>query len=181
MKKKMLIPLALCLVCAVALVGCSGGSSEKSKSSEPQTANVSDVISVETNYGDLNITVEGFETNSALTAECRNTGGTWFSQDGTFCALLLTLENVSYKDTNTSSNSLNLSRYSYLLVDGAAIEPLTSGFPYENRTTAFAGYVDNFPVGKNGKVAIPFCVVDVPETVVAKIGDYQVTIPVSHN
>ncbi len=183
MKKKALIPLILCLAFAVVLTGCSGGNSgdsSKSKSNEPEAANIGDVINVETSYGDLNITVEGFEANSSLTEQERQSVSTW-SADDIFCALLLTVENVSYEDTKTyPSDTIRLNKYSYLLVDGAAIEPLSSAFPYGNRTTALGGCVNNFPVGKNGKVAIPYCVTNVPETVVARVGDYEVTIPVSH-
>lgn len=183
MKKfKVLLCACFAVALAFALAGCAGNqqSQQEKQPEEQKTASVGDEIQVQTKYGDLNVTVEGFETDQATTEQYREYGDTWFDKDGTFCALTMTVENVSYENNDvTPADTLPLGNYVAALDDGAEMEPLNTGNAYGTYTNALNGYLNDFPTGKKAKVALTYCLTDVPSQITAKVGDTEVTMDVT--
>lgn len=179
-KAKVLLCACFALAMALALVGCGGQQKEEQQPEEQKTANVGDEVQVQTKYGDLNVTVTGFETDKATTDQYRQYGGSWFDKDGTFCALTMTVENASYENRDiTPSDTVPLGNYVAALEDGAEIEPLDTGIDYGTYTNALNGYLNDFPTGKKAKVALTYCLTEVPSQVTVKVGDTEVTVDVT--
>lgn len=171
----------LCAALAFGVVGCGqsstqqGSGTQEQQTQEQKTASIGDTIEVQTKYGDLAVTVEGFETNSAYTEEYQDR--TWFGSGNTFCALLLTVENKSYQ--SGSSNAVKIGDYISATIDGASIAPLDTGNPYDSYTNALNGWLNEFPTGSKVKCVLTYALRDVPTQVVAKVGDTEVTMDVT--
>lgn len=180
-KLKALACAAFALAMVLALAGCGSQQQGQQQAQEEQkTANVGDEVQVQTKYGDLNVTVTGFETDKATTDQYRKIGGSWFDKDGTFAALTMTVENVSYENKDvTPADTLPIGNYVAALEDGAEMKPLDTGESYGTYTNALNGYLQDFPAGKKAKVALSYCLTDVPSQVTVKVGDTEVTVDVA--
>ena len=182
--------IAVSAALALTLAGCGGNSSQQSNDAkqdqaqeqtqqqEKKTANVGEEVTVQTEYGDLAITVEGFETNAQMTEQYKDYS--WFGSGNTFGALLFTIENKSYDNTNMSpKGTVPLASYMTVMVDGASVTQLNSGNTYSSYENLLSSYMKDFTAGSKKKCAYTYALPTVPSQVVVKAGDTEITVPVT--
>lgn len=179
MKKVAVIALALTL--SLCMFGCGQQSaSDNSETGNPEpteannkTAKVGETIPVTTKYGDLEITVNGFEISDYMTDQFARYDQV---KDGLNVGLLLlTVKNVSYQ---YNDDYVSLSTDVYVNDgNGVSMTPMSSSLDYGEYKGAAGAYFE-CREGQSVYVAVLYQLDPSTTEVVANIGGTQVTVPV---
>ena len=153
---------------------------EKPKEPEQEkTANIDEEVSATTEFGDIKLTVKGFETSDDIRGLYTGEYSTdKVSDTQTVGALLLLLENVSYKD---QYNPDRVDLKQVLIVkdaDGISLSPLNSAADY-GQYEAAAGAFPSCKVGEKKRVVVYYIVEKSMETATVMIDKTKVACPVT--
>ena len=164
--------------------GVSSGSSESGKKAKAKkkavrkTANVGDAVEVKSKLGKLTITVEGCDASQSLTQQYQ--GGLEEIADGNVvCALMLIVGNESVKDPDGNDGfDYTQAGIDFTTPDGVSVTPFSSGYDYKGYGDALAGYM-LANKGQTDREAVFFQVPDSTQEIIAKLGDTDVTVPIT--
>lgn len=175
---------------AIGLAGCGTSGQEPSGSAKQEkkpkakkkavrkTANVGDAVEVKSKLGKLTITVEGCDASQSLTQQYQ--GGSEEIADGNVvCALMLIVGNESVKDPD-GNDGFNYTQagIDFTTPDGVSVTPFSSGYDYKGYGDALAGYM-LANKGQTDREAVFFQVPDSTQEITAKLGDTDVTVPIT--
>lgn len=175
---------------AIGLAGCGTSGQEPSGSAKQEkkpkakkkavrkTANVGDAVEVKSKLGKLTITVEGCDASQSLTQQYQ--GGSEEIADGNVvCALMLIVGNESVKDPD-GNDGFNYTQVGidFTTPDGVSVTPFSSGYDYKGYGDALAGYM-LANKGQTDREAVFFQVPDSTQEIIAKLGDTDVTVPIT--
>lgn len=175
---------------AIGLAGCGTSGQEPSGSAKQEkkpkakkkavrkTANVGDAVEVKSKLGKLTITVEGCDASQSLTQQYQ--GGSEEIADGNVvCALMLIVGNESVKDPD-GNDGFNYTQagIDFTTPDGVSVTPFSSGYDYKGYGDALAGYM-LANKGQTDREAVFFQVPDSTQEIIAKLGDMDVTVPIT--
>ena len=175
---------------AIGLAGCGTSGQEPSGSAKQEkkpkakkkavrkTANVGDAVEVKSKLGKLTITVEGCDASQSLTQQYQ--GGLEEIADGNVvCALMLIVGNESVKDPD-GNDGFNYTQVGidFTTPDGVSVTPFSSGYDYKGYGDALAGYM-LANKGQTDREAVFFQVPDSTQEIIAKLGDTDVTVPIT--
>lgn len=183
---------SIALVSALSLAGCGGSGTQTpsgstdgaagaqgsataiaTTSGQPAELNPGDVVTVGGKYGELKLTVDGFELNDTIRDRY---GNDEVGADNTIGILYLTVENVSYDDSY-NPGYVSLDSEVYLQdPDGVTLNPLSSGFGIGQYASA-PGAFFYCAKGQKVRVAVEYVVPKNVESVVLVAQDAKVTIP----
>ena len=153
---------------------------EKEQEQEQEKiANIDEEVSAATKYGDLKITVKGFETSDDIRGLYTGEYSTdKVSDTQTVGALLLLLENVSYKDQYNPDDIDLQQAITVKDADGISLSPLNSASDY-GQYKAAAGAFLSCKVGEKKRAAVYYIVEKSMETATVMIGKTKVACPVT--
>ena len=153
---------------------------EKPKEPEQEkTANIDEEVSATTKYGDIKITVKGFETSDDIRERYTGEYSTdKVSDTQTVGALLMLLENVSYKDQYNPDDIDLQQAMTVKDADGISLSPLNSAADY-GQYEAAAGAFLSCKVGEKKRAAVYYIVEKSMETATVMIGKTKVACPVT--
>lgn len=175
---------------AIGLAGCGTSGQEPSGSAKQEkkpkakkkavrkTANVGDAVEVKSKLGKLTITVEGCDASQSLMQQYQ--GGSEEIADGNVvCALMLIVGNESVKDPD-GNDGFNYTQagIDFTTPDGVSVTPFSSGYDYKGYGDALAGYM-LANKGQTDREAVFFQVPDSTQEIIAKLGDTDVTVPIT--
>lgn len=175
---------------AIWLAGCGTNGQEPSGSAKQEkkpkakkkavrkTANVGEAVKVESKLGKLTITVEGCDASQSLTQKYQ--GGSEEIADGNVvCALMLIVGNESVKDPD-GNDGFNYTQagIDFTTPDGVSVTPFSSGYDYKGYGDALAGYM-LANKGQTDREAVFFQVPDSTQEIIVKLGDTDVTVPIT--
>ena len=175
---------------AIGLAGCGTSGQEPSGSAKQEkkpkakkkavrkTANVGDAVEVKSKLGKLTITVEGCDASQSLTQQYQ--GGSEEIADGNVvCALMLIVGNESVEDPD-GNDGFNYTQagIDFTTPDGVSVTPFSSGYDYKGYGDALAGYM-LANKGQTDREAVFFQVPDSTQEIIAKLGDTDVTVPIT--
>ncbi len=175
---------------AIGLAGCGTSGQEPSGSAKQEkkpkakkkavrkTANVGDAVEVKSKLGKLTITVEGCDASQSLTQQYQ--GGLEEIADGNVvCALMLIVGNESVKDPNGNDGfDYTQAGIDFTTPDGVSVTPFSSGYDYKGYGDALAGYM-LANKGQTDREAVFFQVPDSTQEIIVKLGDTDVTVPIT--
>lgn len=175
---------------AIGLAGCGTSGQEPSGSAKQEkkpkakkkavrkTANVGDAVEVKSKLGKLTITVEGCDASQSLTQQYQ--GGSEEIADGNVvCALMLIVGNESVEDPDGNDGfNYNQAGIDFTTPDGVSVTPFSSGYDYKGYGDALAGYM-LANKGLTDREAVFFQVPDSTQEIIAKLGDTDVTVPIT--
>lgn len=175
---------------AIGLAGCgtsgqepSGSAKQKKKPKAKKkavrkTANVGDAVEVKSKLGKLTITVEGCDASQSLTQLYQ--GGSEEIADGNVvCALMLIVGNESVEDPDGNDGfDYTQAGIDFTTPDGVSVTPFSSGYDYKGYGDALAGYM-LANKGQTDREAVFFQVPDSTQEIIAKLGDTDVTVPIT--
>lgn len=186
--------IAMVAAGALGLEGCgstevvSSGSSESAKKAKAKkkaekkavrkTANVGDAVEVKSKLGKLTITVEGCDASQSLTQSYMD-GSEEIADGNVVCALMLIVGNESVKDPNGNDGfEYTQAGIDFTTPDGVSVTPFSSGYDYKGYGDALAGYM-LANKGQTDREAVFFQVPDSTQEIIAKLGDTDVTVPIT--
>lgn len=175
---------------AIGLAGCGTSEQEPSGSAKQEkkpkakkkavrkTANVGDAVEVKSKLGKLTITVEGCDASQSLTQKYQ--GGSEEIADGNVvCALMLIVGNESVEDPNGNDGfEYTQAGIDFTTPNGVSVTPFSSGYDYKGYGDALAGYM-LANKGQTDREAVFFQVLDSTQEIIAKLGDTDVTVPIT--
>lgn len=175
---------------AIGLAGCGTSGQEPSGSAKQEkkpkakkkavrkTANVGDAVEVKSKLGKLTITVEGCDASQSLTQQYQ--GGSEEIADGNVvCALMLIVGNESVEDPDGNDGfEYTQAGIDFTTPDGVSVTPFSSGYDYKGYGDALAGYM-LANKGQTDREAVFFQVPDSTQEIIAKLGDTDVTVPIT--
>lgn len=175
---------------AIGLAGCGTSGQEPSGSAKQEkkpkakkkavrkTANVGDAVEVKSKLGKLTITVEGCDASQSLTQQYQ--GGSEEIADGNVvCALMLIVGNESVEDPDGNDGfDYTQAGIDFTTPDGVSVTPFSSGYDYKGYGDALAGYM-LANKGRTDREAVFFQVPDSTQEIIAKLGDTDVTVPIT--
>lgn len=175
---------------AIGLAGCGtsgqepSGSAKKEKKPKAKkkavrkTANVGDAVEVKSKLGKLTITVEECDASQSLTQQYQ--GGSEEIADGNVvCALMLIVGNESVEDPDGNDGfEYTQAGIDFTTPDGVSVTPFSSGYDYKGYGDALAGYM-LANKGQTDREAVFFQVPDSTQEIIAKLGDTDVTVPIT--
>lgn len=175
---------------AIGLAGCGTSGQEPSGSAKQEkkpkakkkavrkTANVGDAVEVKSKLGKLTITVEGCDASQSLTQQYQ--GGSEEIADGNVvCALMLIVGNDSVEDPDGNDGfDYTQAGIDFTTPDGVSVTPFSSGYDYKGYGDALAGYM-LANKGQTDREAVFFQVPDSTQEIIAKLGDTDVTVPIT--
>lgn len=175
---------------AIGLAGCGTSGQEPSGSSKQEkkpkakkkavrkTANVGDAVEVKSKLGKLTITVEGCDASQSLTQKYQG-GSEEIADVNVVCALMLIVGNESVKDPNGNDGfEYTQAGIDFTTPDGVSVTPFSSGYDYKGYGDALAGYM-LANKGQTDREAVFFQVPDSTQEIIAKLGDTDVTVPIT--
>ena len=141
------------------------------------SASVGEAIPVSTDYGDLNVTIDGFMRSASVSERERERGDL---PDGmSMCILTMLVENVSY-DSSHGSDSVFLDGYIYVNdPDGITINAEGSAGDY-GQYEAAPGYAFGCNIGQKKRIAVPFVVSDTVNEVTVVTDSHEIVVPVTN-
>lgn len=168
--------------------GVSSGSSESAKKAKAKkkakkkavrkTANVGDAVEVKSKLGKLTITVEGCDASQSLTQQYQD-GSEEIADGNVVCALMLIVGNESVKDPDGNDGfDYTQAGIDFTTPDGVSVTPFSSGYDYKGYGDALAGYM-LANKGQTDREAVFFQVPDSTQEIIAKLGDTDVTVPIT--
>lgn len=175
---------------AIGLAGCGTSGQEPSGSAKQEkkpkakkkavrkTANVGDAVEVKSKLGKLTITVEGCDASQSLTQKYQG-GSEEIADSNVVCALMLIVGNESVEDPD-GNDGFNYTQagIDFTTPDGVSVTPFSSGYDYKGYGDALAGYM-LANKGQTDREAVFFQVPDSTQEIIAKLGDTDVTVPIT--
>lgn len=182
--------IAMVAAGAIGLAGCGTSGQEPSGSAKQEekpkakkkavrkTANVGDAVEVKSKLGKLTITVEGCDASQWLTQQYQD-GSEEIADGNVVCALMLIVGNESVKDPN-GNNGFDYTQagIDFTTPDGVSVTPFSSGYDYKGYGDALAGYM-LANKGQTDREAVFFQVPDSTQEIIVKLGDTDVTVPIT--
>ena len=175
---------------AIGLTGCGtsgqepSGSAKKEKKPKAKkkavrkTANVGDAVEVKSKLGKLTITVEGCDASQSLTQQYQD-GSEEIADGNVVCALMLIVGNESVKDPDGNDGfEYTQAGIDFTTPDGVSVTPFSSGSDYKGYACALGGWM-NAQKGQTDREAVFFQVPDSTQEIIAKLGDTDVTVPIT--
>lgn len=175
---------------AIGLAGCGTSGQEPSGSAKQEkkpkakkkavrkTANVGDAVEVKSKLGKLTITVEGCDASQSLTQKYQD-GSEEIADGNVVCALMLIVGNESVEDPNGNDGfEYTQAGIDFTTPDGVSVTPFSSGYDYKGYGDALAGYM-LANKGQTDREAVFFQVPDSTQEIIAKLGDTDVTVPIT--
>jgi|GEM_PF-2129111 len=175
---------------AIGLAGCGTSGQEPSGSAKQEkkpkakkkavrkTANVGDAVEVKSKLGKLTITVEGCDASQSLTQQYQD-GSEEIADGNVVCALMLIVGNESVKDPDGNDGfDYTQAGIDFTTPDGVSVTPFSSGYDYKGYGDALAGYM-LANKGQTDREAVFFQVPDSTQEIIAKLGDTDVTVPIT--
>lgn len=175
---------------AIGLAGCGTSGQEPSGSAKQEkkpkakkkavrkTANVGDAVEVKSKLGKLTITVEGCDASQSLTQKYQD-GSEEIADGNVVCALMLIVGNESVKDPDGNDGfDYTQAGIDFTTLDGVSVTPFCSGYDYKGYGDALAGYM-LANKGQTDREAVFFQVPDSTQEIIAKLGDTDVTVPIT--
>lgn len=175
---------------AIGLAGCGTSGQEPSGSAKQEkkpkakkkavrkTANVGDAVEVKSKLGKLTITVEGCDASQSLT-QLYQDGSEEIADGNVVCALMLIVGNESVKDPDGNDGfEYTQAGIDFTTPDGVSVTPFCSGYDYKGYGDALAGYM-LANKGQTDREAVFFQVSDSTQEIIAKLGDTDVTVPIT--
>lgn len=175
---------------AIGLAGCGtsgqepSGSAKKEKKPKTKkkavrkTANVGDAVEVKSKLGKLTITVEGCDASQSLT-QLYQDGSEEIADGNVVCALMLIVGNESVKDPDGNDGfDYTQAGIDFTTPDGVSVTPFCSGYDYKGYGDALAGYM-LANKGQTDREAVFFQVPDSTQEIITKLGDTDVTVPIT--
>lgn len=175
---------------AIGLAGCGTSGQEPSGSAKQEkkpkakkkavrkTANVGDAVEVKSKLGKLTITVEGCDASQSLTQQYQD-GSEEIADGNVVCALMLIVGNESVKDPDGNDGfDYTQAGIDFTTPDGVSVTPFCSGHDYKGYGDALAGYM-LANKGQTDREAVFFQVPDSTQEIIAKLGDTDVTVPIT--
>lgn len=175
---------------AIGLAGCGtsgqepSGSAKKEKKPKAKkkavrkTANVGDAVEVKSKLGKLTITVEGCDASLSLTQQYQD-GSEEIADGNVVCALMLIVGNESVKDPDGDDGfDYMQAGIDFTTPDGVSVSPFSSGSDYKGYACALGGWM-NAQKGQTDREAVFFQVPDSTQEIIAKLGDTDVTVPIT--
>nr|DAV41136.1 MAG TPA: hypothetical protein [Caudoviricetes sp.] len=148
----------------------------KKAEEEEKTAAIDEEIAVKTTFGDLKITVKGFETSDTLREQYNYNGN--IKDDETIGTLLLLLENVSYKD-QYNPDLVSLGEVITVKdADGISIHALNSASDYGKYEGAAGGSL-TCKVDEKKRVAIFYLISKSMTTATVFVNKTKIEVPVT--
>ena len=101
------------------------------------------------------------------------------SRSNVVCALMLIVGNESLKDPN-GNNGFDYTQagIDFTTPDGVSVTPFSSGYDYKGYGDALAGYM-LANKGQTDREAVFFQVPNSTQEIIAKLGDTDVTVPIT--
>lgn len=144
------------------------------QAADDKTASVGDEIVIDSVYGEVKVTVDGFELSEGMRA--RYARGTNIRDSRTIGVLLLKIENVSYSNPY-GDNYISLNGIMRLKDgDGITLTEMSSTYEYGEYKGAGGPHFD-LPKGDTGKFAMFYIVSRDTDTVTLAIGDVTIPVP----
>lgn len=182
--------IAMVAAGAIGLAGCGTSGQEPSGSAKQEkkpkakkkavrkTANAGDAVEVKSKLGKLTITVEGCDASQSLTQQYQD-GSEEIADGNVVCALMLIVGNESVKDPN-GNNGFDYTQagIDFTTPDGVSVTPFSSGYDYKGYGDALAGYM-LANKGQTDREAVFFQVPNSTQEIIAKLGDTDVTVPIT--
>lgn len=175
---------------AIGLTGCGTSGQEPSGSAKQEkkpkakkkavrkTANVGDAVEVKSKLGKLTITVEGCDASQSLTQQYQD-GSEEIADGNVVCALMLIVGNESVKDPDGNDGfDYTQAGIDFTTPDGVSVSPFSSGSDYKGYACALGGWM-NAQKGQTDREAVFFQVPDSTQEIIAKLGDTDVTVPIT--
>lgn len=175
---------------AIGLAGCGTSGQEPSGSAKQEkkpkakkkavrkTANVGDAVEVKSKLGKLTITVEGCDASQSLTQQYQD-GSEEIADGNVVCALMLIVGNESAKDPDGNDGfDYTQAGIDFTTPDGVSVSPFSSGSDYKGYACALGGWM-NAQKGQTDREAVFFQVPDSTQEIIAKLGDTDVTVPIT--
>lgn len=175
---------------AIGLAGCGTSGQEPSGSAKQEkkpkakkkavrkTANVGDAVEVKSKLGKLTITVEGCDASQSLTQKYQD-GSEEIADGNVVCALMLIVGNESVKDPDGDDGFEYMQAgIDFTTPDGVSVSPFSSGSDYKGYACALGGWM-NAQKGQTDREAVFFQVPDSTQEIIAKLGDTDVTVPIT--
>ena len=175
---------------AIGLAGCGTSGQEPSGSAKQEkkpkakkkavrkTANVGDAVEVKSKLGKLTITVEGCDASQSLT-QLYQDGSEEIADGNVVCALMLIVGNESVEDPDGNDGfEYTQAGIDFTTPDGVSVTPFCSGYDYKGYGDALAGYM-LANKGQTDREAVFFQVPDSTQEIIAKLGDTDVTVPIT--
>lgn len=175
---------------AIGLAGCGTSGQEPSGSAKQEkkpkakkktirkTANVGDAVEVKSKLGKLTITVEGCDASQSLTQKYQD-GSEEIADGNVVCALMLIVGNESVEDPDGNDGfDYTQAGIDFTTPDGVSVTPFCSGYDYKGYGDALAGYM-LANKGQTDREAVFFQVPDSTQEIIAKLGDTDVTVPIT--
>lgn len=175
---------------AIGLAGCGTSGQEPSGSAKQEkkpkakkkavrkTANVGDAVEVKSKLGKLTITVEGCDASQSLTQQYQD-GSEEIADGNVVCALMLIVGNESVKDPDGNDGfDYTQAGIDFTTPDGVSVTPFSSGYDYKGYGDALAGYM-LANKGQTDREAVFFQVPDSTQEIIAKLGNTDVTVPIT--
>lgn len=175
---------------AIGLAGCGtsgqepSGSAKKEKKPKAKkkavrkTANVGDAVEVKSKLGKLTITVEGCDASQSLT-QLYQDGSEEIADGNVVCALMLIVGNDSVEDPDGNDGfDYTQAGIDFTTPDGVSVTPFSSGYDYKGYGDALAGYM-LANKGQTDREAVFFQVPDSTQEIIAKLGNTDVTVPIT--
>lgn len=175
---------------AIGLAGCGTSGQEPSGSAKQEkkpkakkkaarkTANVGDAVEVKSKLGKLTITVEGCDASQSLTQQYQD-GSEEIADGNVVCALMLIVGNESVKDPDGNDGfECMQAGIDFTTPDGVSVSPFSSGSDYKGYACALGGWM-NAQKGQTDREAVFFQVPDSTQEIIAKLGDTDVTVPIT--
>ena len=175
---------------AIGLAGCGTSGQEPSGSAKQEkkpkakkkavrkTANVGDAVEVKSKLGKLTITVEGCDASQSLTQQYQD-GSEEIADGNVVCALMLIVGNESVKDPDGNDGfEYTQAGIDFTTPDGVSVSPFSSGSDYKGYACAVGGWM-NAQKGQTDREAVFFQVPDSTQEIIAKLGDTDVTVPIT--
>ncbi|WP_432316458.1 hypothetical protein [Collinsella aerofaciens] len=175
---------------AIGLAGCGTSGQEPSGSAKQEkkpkakkkavrkTANVGDAVEVKSKLGKLTITVEGCDASQSLT-QLYQDGSEEIADGNVVCALMLIVGNESVKDPDDNDGFEYMQAgIDFTTPDGVSVSPFSSGSDYKGYACALGGWM-NAQKGQTDREAVFFQVPDSTQEIIVKLGDTDVTVPIT--
>lgn len=175
---------------AIGLAGCGTSGQEPSGSAKQEkkpkakkkavrkAANVGEAVKVESKLGKLTVTVNGCDASLSLTQDYMD-GSEEIADGNVVCALMLIVGNESVKDPNGNDGfEYTQAGIDFTTPDGVSVTPFCSGYDYKGYGDALAGYM-LANKGQTDREAVFFQVSDSTQEIIAKLGDTDVTVPIT--
>ena len=176
--KKTIVLICIAVFVSFAIIGCSSEQSNTA-SSHQQDNNIAvgDTATLATEYGDVEVIVDGFEISDDMTSLFLDNQG--MSSEKKIGLLLLQVKNVSFKNTSSGPSVLLLDEMIFVNDnDGVSLTAMSQSLDY-GEYEGLAGGILEISERRTKRVMLLYPVDPSLENVEVHIQDYIVDCPVT--